>query len=280
MKISWLNGLYEKNITFQGQHKIVGGYFYGVTDGGLLLKIATQTFRDGAFDFVYGAAPLIVPIRPDEKKYEIYISNSNYAGMEYCRRKNYSVHAAPGDSYVRQQCRGNALSVVEQCCAEILHMVDSDFSKCNTVRGFSDLCEERYSRLNEESRRALAAEFPRDCPLESEFFGAFGCYIYVNVLFGNYDKALARVRGERHRMRQLYRASLQRGDWSQEQFDAATAKNLAEHRDITIAMLNDDTAACEAVLERNYQENRRILAERLGFSLPESYKDFTKESII
>lgn len=280
MKISWLNRLYEKSITFQGQHKIVGGYFYGVTDGGLLLKIATQTFRDGSFMFRYGESPLIVPLREGEK-HEIYICNDRYASMEYRHRaKDSTYDAALEELFLNPRWPKCSQSTLEERCTALLGMIDRDFSRIRTIQDFSDACVERYERLSEEERRKVAAEFPRDCPPESEFFGAFGCYIYVNVLFGNYDKALARVRGERHRMRQLYRASLQRGDWTQEQFDAATAKNLAEHRDITIAMLNDDTAACEAILERNYQENRRILAERLGFSLPESYKDFTKESII
>ena len=276
MKSSWINDLYKKNITFQGQRKIVGGYFYGITDGGVLLKIATQTFRDGSFDFIYGETPLIVPLQPGEKKQEIHIGNRNYAGMEYCRRSGYSIHEPPGARYVRLQCRGNVLSAVEECCADILRMVDSDFSKCNSVQGFAALCMERFAGLTEENRREIAANYPEDCPAEGDIFGAFGCYIYVNALLGNYAKALARIRGENTRMRLLARNSLKRGDWSQERYEAAVVSITARYREITTALLAEDTAACEAILEQNYRENRQILSKQLGFSLPESYKDLCR----
>lgn len=276
MKISWLNELYEKNITFQGQHKIVGGRFYGVTDGGVLLKIETQTFRDGSFDFVYGEAPLIVPLRAGEKKEELFLSGNNYAGMEYCRRMNFSVHEAPGDRYARQRCRSNKISRIEPYCADILRMVDSDFSRCSSVHGFSELCMERFARLPEESRRELAFCYPGDCPAEGDIFGEFGCYIYVNVLLKNYDKALARIRGENTRMRLLYRDNLKYGDWSQERYEKEIFLITARYREITLALLEHDFEACEAILEHNYQQNRQLLSERLGFSLPESYKDICK----
>lgn len=276
MKTSWLNELYKRNISFRGQHKIVGGRFYGVTDGGVLLKVETQTFRDGSFTFRYGMAPLIVPLHAVEKKYEIYLCNEGYAYIEHLRRAPSSADSARGEMYLNPPCTENEFPLLEKRSSELLNMIEYDFLRCNSIRDYSNICMERFAHLTEEGQRKLAANYPEDCPAEGDCFGAFGCYIYVNTLLGNYDKALARIRGEKYRMHLLNCDSLKRGDWTQERFETATANNLAKYRDITLALRNHNTTACEAVLEGNYQQNRRILSERLSFSLPESYKDICK----
>ena len=273
MKTSWLNKLYKENITFQGQHKIVGGRFFGVTDGGVLLKIETQTFRDGSFTFLYGMAPLIVPLRAVEEKYKIYICDERYAAIEYSNRRAKPADSAQEGMYLNPHCAADELPLLERRCAVLLRMIDHDFLRCDSTGDFSAICMERFARLTEEERQNLAVNYPEDCPVEGDFFGTFGSYIYVNTLLGNYDKALARVRGEKYRMRLLNRASLKRGDCTQEEFEAETAKNLAKYRDIIPALLNHDMAACEVVLERNYQQNRQILFERLGFILPKDYRE-------
>lgn len=276
MKTSWLNELYQRCIHFDGRSVITHGGFYGVTSGGLLLKLKACRYRGENFAFVYEAMPLIVPITGCPEKHEVTSCGEINANADYCHQMGWEIFDEAARPYMNLRDAPASLPLLERRCADILRLVDQRFRTLCDIRDYADFCKSRYAALSEEQRRAGISAYPADYPAVGNMFCGNGGYVYVCTFFGEAAAALARIRGERQYLRQVLDNSFASGYTAPDAYARECAETNGLYKEVEQALSANDLPACEAVLEKNYQKNRQLLSERLGFSLPESYKDICK----
>lgn len=276
MRISWFTELYRKYIHFEGQSVITHRIFYGVTSGGLLLKLKARNLRGGYLGFEYGVTPLIVPLTGCPEKYEVTSLSEKNVAVEYCQQNGWGVGEEQAVPYTLLRNAPFADSLKEKLCADLVQFVDQKFRELRTVRDYERFCIARYNALTEEQLSRAEEEYPAGYPQIGNMFCGNGGYIYVCAFLGKREEALARIHGERQYQQRVLEHSFSVGFTSPDVYAEESEENKKEYCEIEQALAADDPAACEAVLEQNYQKNRKLLSERFGFSLPESYKELCR----
>lgn len=113
------------------------------------------------------------------------------------------------------------------------------------------------------------SEFPIDYPW---FADRINQMPYVYALLGKFDEALAMIRGIRKVRLGVIEFNYEIGTYTNRMDDylKAVQDTKSKNHEIETAMQEKDIDGIRNILEANYQRNRELIYERIGFEIPET----------
>lgn len=265
-----------------------GWYCYS---SGFLLRVAVEKISFGFFRINYEVMPLVAKLRNEFRHQYLIMFGIEDAEQFYCKIKNFSL-AQRADSPL-QRSKIELPETYEVAASIICEFLNPFFNSLTSYRQYCIECIDLQFMLldigaDASERRQLAIDSfehgaPSNKEIEEDPLYAKGYpwhtirmteLPYVYAALGKYEEAVTAIRTLRSRCIELDQSTYENGYITKADYESRIEKENKRDAEIEQAMAANDHARCKAILDKNYQENRIMIREHLGFELPETWEQF------
>lgn len=281
----WAKELLMKEMDCEGQitYNRENGWCC-LTATGFLLRAKFEKIRFGNFRLNYEIMPLVGGIGKTPTgtltayERDAKIDYDNIRGLSMDERRLNSLETAAFES-----------PKTYESAAEIIHdFLNPLFQSLQSYREYCINCIYmlmlwKNVGTQESDRRKLAADYfdnrlPVDRALKDPNYPSYypshtvltTSMRYVYAAMDKYQEALDEIRGIKDKIVDVIRMNYKWGYITKGDMVSDIQEAMQENADLEQAMVENDHTQCMEILNRNYQKNRILIKETLGFDLPSS----------
>lgn len=247
----------------------------------------------GFFRINYEVMPLVAKLRNEFRHQYLVMFGIEDTEQFYCKIKNFSLTQRAASPLQRSKIE---LPETYEAAASIIREFLNPFF--NSLASYRQYCIEcialQFMLLDmgadDSERRQFAIDSfehgaPSNKKIEEDPLYAKGYpwhtiritgLPYVYAALGKYEEAVTAIRALRSRCIELDQSTYEKGYITEAEYKVRIEKENKKDAAIEQAMASNDHERCKAILDKNYQENRIMIREYLGFEIPETWEQFVE----